>query len=405
MTNRAAPSLPVRVKTTRGLDDAVLDGDAASPAARAHGAASVRRTGPGLVAPRLHALLTQAVGDLLVLARDELDDLLVAELAAVGLIRDPASRVGHQRLRVAEHVLAVSTERQVRDALVAVHALRHLHALVRLALHKLGGVAAEDAVVRVTEHAVPVESGLLHGLLQISCRRRSSRFPPRSAVIRLVDYAQKTAKCQSPLTVFVASGARFEILVFSPHPTRRRGMDVRVKPGQSDKYCPYCRDNLVVGILHCNRCHTSYHYECVHQHGGCTTVGCQQGRDEPDWHHGLPPAVPTQSDVTMTLDGLPMPTDRELLEGYDHQEAILRHMTSGQRLKRWIVALSRFSLVLLEAFFIFAVLSSVPGFAYLYKALGATAYYVILITASIVVRIIIAALKFLRGSVDEPRRT
>lgn len=87
-------------------------------------------------------------------------------------------------------------------------------------------------------------------------------------------------------------------------------MDVRIKRGQSDKHCPYCRDDLSTDTIHCNRCQTSYHSECVRQHGGCTTIGCEQGKNEPDWGYGAPTA-------SVTPDESPMPTARELMESYD----------------------------------------------------------------------------------------
>lgn len=63
-------------------------------------------------------------------------------------------------------------------------------------------------------------------------------------------------------------------------------IDVRAREaGRGEVTCPLCRERLAGGGAACGACGTRYHYECMAELGGCSTLGCSA--------RGAAPAVPT----------------------------------------------------------------------------------------------------------------
>lgn len=70
--------------------------------------------------------------------------------------------------------------------------------------------------------------------------------------------------------------------------TRRRVRDtttskfvvINRKVSLRQQRCPYCHDDLPqAGVrLACPECRAVYHGECVHEGGGCATLGCRHAR-------------------------------------------------------------------------------------------------------------------------------
>lgn len=50
------------------------------------------------------------------------------------------------------------------------------------------------------------------------------------------------------------------------------------KQGREPADCPYCRDRLAGELARCAGCGTALHAACAEELGGCTTLGCAEGR-------------------------------------------------------------------------------------------------------------------------------